>query len=527
MTEPRPRPYPSIPAVIFTLWVLVVPLLFGDRMLNADGDMLRHVAHGRWMLDHGQFLHTDQFSYTKGGEPFVAFEYGSQLLYALVERLAGLAGVVVFGSLLIAASYAVVARFLLARGADPFSTYATTMVAAVIGAVHWAARPHLITLLFVALLLFFLEPGERRPKLWVLFLMFMVWANLHGGFVFGLTLLGIYLVGSLAEWRWGADPALWKERSRYYALALLVAGLGTLVNPNGLALHLHIIRFFGEPFLRDNTEEFLSPDFHSVAGADAHGVAAGRSSPCSRSCPAGRRFHGSALLLANVAFALQARRNVQLYAVVVFPVLALHFDAAVRRLPDPRGIRAVFERDARRGTTGIFVGTIATVMVVMVLLQGRVGSWRVVPDQLDPMTFPVAAVNQARAEGIEGRIFHEFIWGGYLLYAWPEQRVFIDGGTDFYGPDLMRTFMETRGLKPGLAGDAGEVEGVVPADRAGSGHRQRAGPGRQLGRALLRQDRGPAGAGRRHGRRRRDGPAGALRGGLGGRAGITLSGLSR
>ena len=63
--------------------------------------------------------------------------------------------------------------------------------------------------------------------------------------------------------------------------------------------------------------------------------------------------------------------------------------------------------------------------------------------------FPVAAVNQARAEGIEGRIFHEFIWGGYLLYAWPEQRVFIDGGTDFYGPDLMRTFMETRGLKPG------------------------------------------------------------------------------
>ena len=266
MTEPRPRPYPSIPAVIFTLWVLVVPLLFGDRMLNADGDMLRHVAHGRWMLEHGQFLHSDQFSYTKGGEPFVAFEYGSQLLYAMVERLAGLAGVVVLGSLLIAGSYAVMARFLLARGADPFSTYATTMVAAVIGAVHWAARPHLITLLFVAFLLFFLEPGERRPKLWVLFLMFMVWANLHGGFVFGLTLLGIYLVGSLGEWRWGADPVLWKERSRYYALALLVAGLGTLVNPNGLALHLHIIRFFGEPFLRDNTEEFLSPDFHSVPG---------------------------------------------------------------------------------------------------------------------------------------------------------------------------------------------------------------------------------------------------------------------
>ena len=37
----------------------------------------------------------------------------------------------------------------------------------------------------------------------------------------------------------------------------------------------------------------------------------------------------------------------------------------------------------------------------------------------------------ARAEKLQGRIFHDFIWGGYLLYAWPEQKVFIDGGTDF------------------------------------------------------------------------------------------------
>ena len=60
-------------------------MLFGDRMINADGDLLRHVGHGGWMLDHGQLLHRDQFSYTKGGEPFVAFEYGSQLLYALAD----------------------------------------------------------------------------------------------------------------------------------------------------------------------------------------------------------------------------------------------------------------------------------------------------------------------------------------------------------------------------------------------------------------------------------------------------------
>ncbi len=155
------------------------------------------------------------------------------------------------------------------------------------------------------------------------------------------------------------------------------------------------------------------------------------------------------LLLANVAFVLQARRNVQLYAATVFPILALHFDAVVRQLPDWRGIRATFERDARRGTDGIFIVMVTAVMVAVAAFRGTVGPIEIVASGLDPKAFPVAAVERARQERLDGRIFHEFTWGGYLLYAWPEQKVFIDGGTDFYGPDLMRTFMETRGLKPG------------------------------------------------------------------------------
>ncbi|HEV8612903.1 MAG TPA: hypothetical protein VGQ73_05285, partial [Gemmatimonadales bacterium] len=74
---------------------------------------------------------------------------------------------------------------------------------------------------------------------------------------------------------------------------------------------------------------------------------------------------------------------------------------------------------------------------------------QLIPAQLDPREFPVAAVQRARTVGIEGRIFHDFIWGGYILYAWPEQRVFIDGGTDFYGPALMSTYMNVSGIQPG------------------------------------------------------------------------------
>jgi len=442
------RPYPSIPAVVFVIWALTVPIVFSARLLNADGDLLRHLRHGEWMLQHRAFLHSDVFSYTRGGDPFVAFEYGSQLLYATAHRIGGLTGVAILASLLIAGSYALLAKFLLARRADALLTYLVSIASAILGAVHWTARPHLFTLFAVMAMLFVLEPGERRPRLWLLVPAYALWANIHGGFVFGLTLLGIYLAGSVAEWwgRRGAADAL--ADVRYYATALAAGVLGSLLNPNGWGLHLHIIRFFGEPFLRDNTHEFLSPDFHSAGGKMLLAsllaiVALFALVPGRPTLP--RLF----LVLANVAFALQARRNIQLYAATVFPILALHFDAAWRRLPDWRGLRAIFERDARRGTNAIFIGVVTALLCVLAVLHGRVGPLDLVPDRLDPKEFPIEAVARGRAARLEGRIFHDFIWGGYLLYAWPEQKVFIDGGTDFYGPDLMRTYMDVAGIQPG------------------------------------------------------------------------------
>jgi hypothetical protein len=444
----RRWPYPSIPAVIFAIWGLVVPLVFADRVLNADGDLLRHLRHGQWMLTHRELIHTDPFSYTRGGEPFVGFEYGSQLVYALVHQAGGLAGVAILAGLLIAASYAVLARFLLARGVDPLLTYLVSIVAAILGAVHWTARPHLFTLLGIMLMLHVIEPGPRRIRPWVLIPTYALWANLHGGFVFGLTLLGIYLAGSLLElWR-GVDRDRWNMEVRYYGAMLACALVGTLMNPHGIELHAHIIRFFGEPFLRDNTHEFMSPDFHSAGGKMFLMVLLSILALIAL-LPGRLTLPRLLLLLANLAFTLQARRNIPLFAATVVPMLAIHFDAAWRRLPDWRGVRTVFERDARRGSTAPFVTAIAIPLVLLGLLHGRVAGRELVLDRLDPEVFPIGVVERARAGGAHGRLFHEFIWGGYVLYAWPEQKVFIDGGTDFYGPDLMRTYMDVSGLQPG------------------------------------------------------------------------------
>ncbi|HEX9166073.1 MAG TPA: hypothetical protein VF862_09190, partial [Gemmatimonadales bacterium] len=103
----------------------------------------------------------------------------------------------------------------------------------------------------------------------------------------------------------------------------------------------------------------------------------------------------------------------------------------------------------RSGRTLPYVVITVALLGALALGRGRVGSVEIIPDGFDPERFPVAAVERARAEDVPGRIFHEFVWGGYLLWAWPEQKVFIDGGSDFYGGELLRAHREVIGIQPG------------------------------------------------------------------------------
>jgi hypothetical protein len=425
----------------------VTPLLLAHRMLNADGDLPRHLRHGETILATHDVIRHEPFTYTRPGIEFTGMEVGSQLLYTLVHRVAGLAGVEMAVSVIIAAAFALVVAFLLRRGTDPLLAFLTAMGAALVGMLHWVARPHVVSYVFTVVLLGMLE-GERRPKWWQYALLFLLWTNLHGGWVFGGVLCGIYMVGWFLESRRPGAPPDAIARARNALMGGLVAAAACFASPYGAALPRHIVHHFTERFLLDNTNEFRSPDFHMIgpkfflaallALVLAFGLARVR-----------LRLPRLLLVVAMVYFALMSQRNITLFALTALPVAALSLDAAWRALPDPRGLRAGFGRAAVAASTWPWVGAGVALAAFLALAHGRVGGTQVIPDRFDAQLFPVKLVEQLRAEGVKGRIFHEFTWGGYLLYAWPEQRIFIDGGTDVLGADLMRDHMEITRLQPG------------------------------------------------------------------------------
>lgn len=437
---------PSLTALVFLLWIAIVPTLAGRRLLNADGDLPRHIRHGQTMLARHDLIRADPFSYSRPGEPFLGFEYLSQVALGGAERIGGLAGVAFLAALIIAASYTLVLRFLLARGVDPLLAYITTLLSAAVGSVHWAARPHLVTVLGVALLLPLLE-RRAAPRMWLVVPLFAIWANFHAGFIYGFVLLGIYLGGELLEAILTRDGAGFRSAAPYAAM-LGLGAVASLLTPFGTALYRHLGVFFADPYLREYTEEFQSPNFHGGIGRAllATLLVIIVALALVRQRPSWPRLLA---ILANIAFALSAQRNIALLALVAFPLLALHANTAWRTLPDVGGVRAVFERDAHAGRTGAWIIAATIAMACIALNNGRIAGVQVIPDRFDRLTFPVEAVAAAKAAHLPGPIFHEFTWGGYLLYAWPGQPVFIDGGSDFYGGALLRTFVRTISVEPG------------------------------------------------------------------------------
>jgi hypothetical protein len=316
-----------------------------------------------------------------------------------------------------------------------------------LGALHWVARPHIFTMLLVVVLLELLDRRDRVPFWWLVPL-FGLWANLHGGFSFGLVLIALYLVGELIETKWAPEGERPPWRVMGYVLALPAALLGACINPHGLSLFRHVFGFFGHSLILDQTQEFMSPDFHVLAGKAFMAVVllivAGLALYPRR--PTATQL---LVLLATLAFSLVSARNVELFGLTAVPLMALHFDPEWRGLRILPRVRAAFAEELKARNRGMPALVVTPLLLALAVAQGRFGPVQVVQNRFDPAVFPVAAVRQAREAGVEGRLYSEFTWNGYILLAWPEQRVFIDGGTDHYGEAISAEEIRLWNLEPG------------------------------------------------------------------------------
>jgi len=324
---------------------------------------------------------------------------------------------------------------------------------------HWLARPHVFSWLFLLGALLYAERPSRRfgAMQWAAIAgATALWANLHASFFFAPMIALVYAISRLLRpLIWPLDRRDEMAKARWYLLACAAAIGGSLINPYGWRLHLHIVRYLLDGELLDRVAEFQSYNFHA-AGSKLILVTIGLAAIGGTVALAQKRI---AHFLLAMMFMLAALRSARALPLVALLILPLANGAITAALESARGLREplagwLSRALAYSNRTLLLDGRLngvpfAVVSIVAVMLGLRVPTIAAKVG-FAPDDFPVAASSVIEKLPVDARVLAPDKYGGYLIYRFNgERKVYFDGRSDFYGADFMKQYIELVEVRPG------------------------------------------------------------------------------
>jgi hypothetical protein len=451
-------------AIFLALWLGL--MLFGRSALLKDPGCFWHVAVGQRMLDSGELVREDPFSFTRAGQPWVAHQWLAECGMSAVHAAGGLDGLVLATAVVLAATFAGVGWRLLHAGFHPLGIGALLALVLATSSPQFHARPLVLSIALMALLFAMLldvESGRARlRRLGCLVPLFALWANLHGGVLAGIGTLGLAAAGWSAAWLLGR-PSPVQDARQVLALSGLVAAccLATLVNPYGLDLPRAWIATLSIP-LPGLIEEHGPLDPADPTAWATIALGAGYVVALFGVLP---RWPRATWLLPLVwlVLAVMRVRNAPLFAVTAALALAdvlpaTRFTEWLKRgdwllprageadAPAPAACRSCAWHGAIAPVLVLAVGLSVQAAGLSVPVVGR--NWA----RLDATVWPVELLPELRRierENPAGTpIFNELDFGGFLIHHTPGLRVFIDDRCALYGKEFLTAHDRARREDP-------------------------------------------------------------------------------
>lgn len=442
----NPRPAILIEVVAVGLLALLVAVM-SARPLTHD-DLFWHMRTGELVLETGSVPTTDPFSHTLPGAPWTSHEWGFGLITHALASAAGLIALVhlqqVITLALFALLYAVVRRAL----ASQRRALAVPLLLVGLCAAYkplFIMRAALFSSLLLVLLSYLLwrlqRRSDRRAAI-AIAVLFLVWANLHAGVVFGLAALGLHVLQrALQAWLDGERQPAAIARGAAGQLALLLAACAalTLVNPNGLNLwtfSFEANRLVFHSGLRWSMGHYAAPTLSAYPVFYALLALFLLACLPPRGLLALLRSRTSPLLgqwlcaLLFLVLALRSSRFIPEFVIFAVPFCAARWGAAPSAgAPEAAAAwpgRLAQKLGARAELPSHLLG-IALVALAAAIIRPE---W---PRSPLSSHFPKVAVEFMRREGIAGRMFNPENFGGYLGY-YLRIPVYWDGRNDVFLP---------------------------------------------------------------------------------------------
>jgi hypothetical protein len=378
-------------------FVLIFISFFLIAWTSIDPDFGWHLQAGNYIRAHGIPSH-DIFTYTARTFHWVDHEWGNDVIVSWFYSLGGynlLA--VIFASLWTAALFIVGNR-----------TRLLVLLLAGAAMIPYAGiRPIAWTVFLLALLLKIISSKQRR-LIWLVPLIFVIWANLHAGFIVGLAVLAYYMV---------------RQRRKMIAVVLGLSFVATLVNPYGLKLYVEVARTTFDSSLHFQISEWAI--FYLPVATYAFVALWGAGFWLLR-----RKKLTNWLDIGPIFFtaAMAATRNVPLFIVASIKDLDKYYEELKNQLPHELN-------QPRKRVLNLFalivVGWLAYVVVTTFI------PW---PQRDAP--YPTQAISYLRAHPCDGNLFNDYDYGGYLIWQLPSQPVYIDGRMPSWRNDSGQKYLD-------------------------------------------------------------------------------------
>jgi hypothetical protein len=418
-------------------------------------DFWWNMALGRATWQNGRLPTADTFSYTQPGEPIFVHGWLPQVCFYLLYTAGGAWLILLVQAVILTATYGLLLLVCVRRGVRPrLATVLLLVVAVPLSASNWNVRPQSYALILCVLMLLVLTRWQRQPeptfwtafrrgRLWALPVLMLLWVNMHGSFVLGGLLIALTFLGEVVRRALDRCPPRWmdvaaREGPLPSLAALFVAGVLSAavipLNPTGLDIIRFTLACASDPARRVNSVEWRPPVVTESDGPVFFAVVVGLMVVLALA----RRRPSLVDLCQLAAFfwlGLQGVRYIVWFPFVLVPVLA-------ELLNGPRETTKSFDEASERSPLNLVLVTLAAGMVVSLSplfkphwLSGCNGS-------LLAADTPVAAVGALRELSPRPqRLFHSCSAGSYLMWAAPEQGIFLDSRLqDFYRPKLVADY---------------------------------------------------------------------------------------
>lgn len=431
------------------LWGIATVTLLALRVQLtpiAPNDFWWHIATGRLIAQTGRVPLTDQFSYSQPGAAYFNQPWLAQLLMYGGYQLGGAALLELIQAVLIGAAFGLLYLVCRREGAGPRLATLVTLAGALVAMDNWQIRPQTYAVpLFIGTLAIVTtwRRGGRAP-LWALPLLMLVWVNLHGTFTLLLALCGLTWLGAVAGFlRKGQEsrdrePKIEDNQHNIRSLTTFAlwsgaALLATALNPRGPAIWRYVAGLLSNRSVGELVTEWAPPirDLDSpmtivffVLLAVFAGITAWR----------WRRLALTdwLLLLPFLLLALQSVRNILWLGIIVTPITA----------------RLLLSNQPRRRPVEIALMNRLIAGLLLLLLLATLPWWKEtigLPPALGSLLSeqtPIAATAQLQAlPQRPQRLFHEMGFGSYLIWAAPEQRIFVDPRIELYPYEQWRDYI--------------------------------------------------------------------------------------